>query len=295
MSNEYFIHVSLISNMLRKTTITLIFLSLLFSLNAQTSISAKGCLFIIGGGHRSPALMKTLLAVSSLKTKDYIVVLPMASEQTDTSYYYVKASLVNLCSNTISNLDFSKHNKFDQQWLDSLEHAKLIFICGGDQSRFMKNIENTPIQAVIQKAYQNGSTIAGTSAGAAVMSKYMITGNQLSDTTYHETFRRIHANDLEIKPGLGLLPDAIIDQHFVVRSRYNRLFVALAYYPKLPCIGIDEATAIIVHGNSVKVTGESQVIVLRNPVDLKIENGKLIKFKDVEMSIYTAGDEFKLR
>ena len=281
--------------MLRKTTISLVFFALLYSLNAQTLKPAKGSLFIIGGGHRSPALMKTLLAVSSLKTKDYIVVLPMASEETDTAFYYVKTSLVNLCSNTIANLDFSKHNKFDKQWLDSLLHAKLIFICGGDQSRFMKSIENTAILEAIQKAYQNGSTISGTSAGAAVMSKYMITGNELSDTSYHETFRRMHANDLDIKPGLGLLPDAIIDQHFVVRSRYNRLFVALATYPKLPCIGIDEATAIIVHGNSIKVTGESQVIVLRNPQDLKIVNGKLIKFKDVEMSIYTSGDEFSLR
>ena len=43
----------------------------------------------------------------------------MVSEVTDTAFYYVKASLVNLCSNTIANLDFSKHNKFDQQWLDS--------------------------------------------------------------------------------------------------------------------------------------------------------------------------------
>ena len=238
--------------------------------------------------------MKSLLTASSLKTKDYIVVLPMASEETDTAFYYVKTSLETLCSNTIADLDFSKENKFKQLWLDSLEHAKIIFICGGDQSRFMKSIEGTQIGAAIQKAYLNGATISGTSAGAAVMSKYMITGNELSDTTYHETFRRMHANDLEIKPGLGLLPNAIIDQHFVVRSRYNRLLVALATYPNLPCIGIDEATAIIVHGNTIKVIGESQVIVLRNPSGLKIERG-LIKFKDVEMSIYTASDEFKLR
>ena len=281
--------------MLKKICIFFAFLSCILTAKPQTFNHAKGSLFIIGGGHRSTALMKNLLAVSSLKTKDYIVVLPMASEETDTAFYYVKASLVNLCSNTIANLDFSKHNKFDQQWLDSLEHARLIFICGGDQSRFMKSIENTPIQSAIQIAYQNGSTISGTSAGAAVMTKYMITGNERSDTTYHETFRRMHANDLEIKPGLGLFPDAMVDQHFVVRSRYNRLFVALTTYPKLPCIGIDEATAIIVHGKSIKVTGESQVIVLRNPVDLKIVNGMLIKFKDVEMTIYTAGDEFSLR
>src|SRR6476620_8379516 len=140
--------------MLKKIYVSLAFLTLFFSLDAQTINPAKGSLFIIGGGHRSQALMKSLLTVSSLKTKDYIVVLPMASEETDTAFYYVKISLENLCSNTIANLDFSKENRYNKQWLDSLKHAKLIFICGGDQSRFMKAIENTSIRAAIQKAYQ---------------------------------------------------------------------------------------------------------------------------------------------
>jgi cyanophycinase len=281
--------------MLKRTYISLSFLTLFFSINAQNLNSARGSLFIIGGGHRSPALMKSLLSVSSLKTNDYIVVLPMASEETDTAYYYVKISLQNLCHNTIANLDFSKKNKSNKQWLDSLEHAKLIFICGGDQSRFMKSIENTTVARAILNAYRNGSTIAGTSAGAAVMSKYMITGNELSDTSYHETFRHVRSNNLEIIPGLGLLPDAIIDQHFIVRSRYNRLLSALASYPTLPCIGIDEATALIVHANTITVTGESQVVVFRNPVNLKVKKSGLIKFEDVKMSIYTAGDKFRIR
>ena len=87
----------------------------------------------------------------------------------------------------------------------------------------------------------------------------------------------------------------IIDMHFVVRSRYNRLFTAIAKYPTLPCIGIDEGTAIIVHGNTVKVAGASQVMVFSNPQHLQVTNNGYIKFDDIKMSVYTEGDSFQIR
>jgi cyanophycinase len=86
----------------------------------------------------------------------------------------------------------------------------------------------------------------------------------------------------------------VIDQHFIARSRYNRLFSALAKYPSYSCIGIDEATAIIISGNKVKVAGQSQVIIMRHPKQLSITNEGLIKWKDIEFGIYTNGDEFSL-
>jgi cyanophycinase len=69
---------------------------------------------------------------------------------------------------------------------------------------------------------------------------------------------------------------------------------ALARFPSFPCIGIDEATAIIVHGKKVTVTGESQVVVLTDPKNLIIRNG-LIKMDDLHFSIYTSGDTFRLK
>lgn len=258
--------------------------------------SIKGKLFIIGGGHRSPEFIKTLLNTAQLSKKDYIAVLPMSSEEPDTGYYYIKIQLERACSNTIANLNFTKDKLQNKTWLDSLERAKLIFITGGDQARFMNLVLNTPVYTSIHKAYKNGSTIAGTSAGAAMMSKKMITGNELlGDTTYHETFRKLWINNIEIKEGLGLLDSAIIDQHFIARSRYNRLFSALAQFPDFPCIGIDEATAIIVQGSKATVAGESQVVVISHPQGLQINELGLIKFSDVQMSIYTAGDEFMLK
>jgi cyanophycinase len=160
----------------------------------------------------------------------------------------------------------------------------------------MNVVLNTPIQAAIQKAYHDGATVAGTSAGAAVMSYHMVTGNQLlGDTTYESTFPKLWYNNVEIKRGLGLVDSAIIDQHFVARSRYNRMLSAVAQFPTLPCIGIDEGTAIIIHANSVKVAGTSQVIVFSHPQNLRVTDKGYIKFDDIEMRIYTDGDEFNIK
>lgn len=254
--------------------------------------SAKGKLFIIGGGDRSAELMKKMLATAAPGAKDYVVVLPMSGENPDTSFYYLKQDLQPVCNNAIVNFNFTKEKVNNKNWLDSLANAKLIFITGGDQERFMNIILHTPVYDAIHKAYANGATIAGTSAGAAVMSEQMITGKQLTDTIYSSTFKKIHHNNIEIKEGLGLLTNAIIDQHFVVRSRYNRLLSAIAKFPTYACIGIDEATAIIVEGNKITVTGESQVLLMQKPVDLKITVENLIKMKSIQFSIFTSADIF---
>jgi cyanophycinase len=158
----------------------------------------------------------------------------------------------------------------------------------------MKVVENTPVYEAIHQAYKNGATIAGTSAGAAVMSQHMITGRQLTDTVYRPTFRKLTAENIEFKNGLGLITNAIVDQHFVVRSRYNRLLSALAAYPTLTCIGIDEETAIIVEGNKISIAGNGQVVVMNHPQQLTITSTKLVKFNNIRFSIYTAGDHFVL-
>jgi len=266
----------------------------LFVQAQKNSTQAKGKLFIIGGGDRPPALMKALVATAEMRSTDYVIVLPMSSASPDTSYYYFKADLEPICKNAIINFNFTPEQVTNKSWLDSLEKAKLVFITGGDQDRFMKAVINTPVYKAIHNAYKNGATIAGTSAGAAVMSQHMITGQQLTDTVYRATFRKVQDKNIEFKSGLGLLTTAVVDQHFIVRSRYNRLLSALAKFPLLSCIGIDEATAIIVQGNKVKVAGESQVIVMQKPNELKITAGGLIKLKDIQFSIYTDGDEFTL-
>jgi len=262
-------------------------------LQAQNS---KGKLFIIGGGDRSDDLMKQVLAVAELGKKDYIVVLPMSSEEPDSSFIFFKTQMVKLTQNPIVMLNFNKETAQNKKLTDSVQKAKLIFISGGDQSRFMSVVHNTPIKTAIQKAYENGSTISGTSAGAAVMSEKMITGNQKLEKEYSGTFDNIRYNNLETAEGLGLLKTAVIDQHFLKRNRYNRLISALVEFPDLTGIGIDEATAIIVRNNEVEVAGESEVIVVRNPKGIqKSKKNNLISIENLQMSIYTAGQKFKIK
>lgn len=258
------------------------------------SSAAAGKLFIIGGGDRPLELMQSLAKTADLRPGDFAVVLPMSSVTPDTSFYYFKEDWKLVSDKLICNFNFTQDKTTDPNWLDSLKKARLIFITGGDQDRFMKAVVNTPVTAAIEQAFKNGATIAGTSAGAAVMSKYMITGNQLTDTVYRATFRKLAADNIEFKTGLGLLSKAIIDQHFIVRSRYNRLLSALAQFPSLTCIGIDEETAIIVKGNKITIAGKGQVVVMSHPQQLNITGKKLVKFKDIRFSIYTENDIFSL-
>jgi cyanophycinase len=256
----------------------------------------KGNLFIIGGGHKTDELMRRLVITSQINANDYIAILPMSTEEPDTSYFYIKEDFGRVCKNKVVSFNFTKDDINKTSWLDSVKNAKLIYITGGDQTRFMNIVLHTPIHQAIKDAYKNGATVAGTSAGAAVMSYHMLTGNQLlGDTSYESTFSKLWNNNAEIQEGLGLLDSGIVDQHFVARSRYNRLLTVIAKYPTLPCIGIDEGTAIIVHDNTVKVAGTSQVIVFSHPQNLRITNKGYVKFDDIKMSVYTDGDSFNLK
>ncbi|RYZ61003.1 MAG: cyanophycinase, partial [Chitinophagaceae bacterium] len=195
----------------------------------------------------------------------------------------------------VRNFNFAKHPVTDKAWVDSLAGARLIYILGGDQNRFMKTVLGTPVYGAIHQAYKNGATIAGTSAGAAVMSRYMITGSQLRDSVYKETFDKLWDNNIAFAEGLGLLQNTIIDQHFLKRSRHNRLLTALADKPQMVCVGIDESTAVIVRGNVATVVGESQVLRLANPKGAKATASGLITFKNAELGLFAAGDSFRIK
>ena len=159
----------------------------------------------------------------------------------------------------------------------------------------MQLIEGSTVKKMIQEAYHNGATIGGTSAGAAIMSELMITGNQLLDTAYQSTFPVLRSENLELKEGLGLLDSVIVDMHFIARSRYNRLLSAVIEHPNYLCIGIDETTALIIHGDSATVAGESQVVTIATPDRIKKGKDRLIGASGLDVSIYLPGDKFRIK
>jgi len=256
---------------------------------------SKGKLFIIGGGSRSDAMVDRIIKEAGLQQGGYGIILPMSSEDPDSAVYYANQQFIKQGIRTVYGIIFRKGETFSAQKLDSVRNAKLIYISGGDQVRFMGVVQGTDIEKAIHDAYNKGSLIGGTSAGAAVMSKIMITGNELKHPDYASTFRNIEPFNIETKPGLGFIDNAIIDQHFVKRSRYNRLISAIIEYPEAKGIGIDEATAILVSGNTAEVVGDSQVIVFENPKRSKVEKGGKLSAKGIVMNIYLAGETFSLK
>lgn len=283
-------------NYLQKVSQILFSLFFIFSFSLANAQKPKGKLFIIGGGNRSDQLMQHVVDLAQFKKTDYIVVLPMSSEEPDSAYIYFRDQFQKLTPNPIVMLNFDKNTVQNPKLNDSLQKAKLIFISGGDQTRFMNIVANTPVFNSIHKAFQNGSIIAGTSAGAAVMSEKMITGNQKLEKEYSGTFETIRYDNLETTQGLGLITTAIIDQHFLRRSRFNRLISAMVEFPHLTGIGIDESTAIIVDGNNVKIVGESEVIVMKKPKGIqKYPSNQLISLENMEMSMYVAGQQFSIQ
>lgn len=253
----------------------------------------KGSLFIIGGGDRSPALVKQMVETAKMKESDYIVVLPMATSIPEESVAYISGQLSAVCSNKIASFNFTRAQADNQtNWIDSVKHARFIFITGGDQNKFMAVVRGTKLYEALHQAYRNGATISGTSAGAAVMSQIMITGEQRGKSD-SESFKEIKSNSVITSQGMGFLTSAIIDQHFIIRSRYNRLLSALADHPDKMLIGIDEATAIIVTGKKATVSGDSQVVVVSKPKQLK--KGNKATFKNAAISLYSAGESFELK
>lgn len=256
----------------------------------------KGSLFIIGGGDRPMAMMEKMIKTADLGPDEYIMVLTMSSANPDTSYHYIKKDLQALCNNPVIKMQLSRNSGRQPAVLDSIRRAGLLYITGGVQSRFMDSISGTGAAEAIQAAYRSGAMVAGTSAGAAVMSREMITGNQIrADTIYEGTVDRMVHGNIEISRGLGLLENTIIDQHFVVRSRYNRLLTVLHQYPAKTVIGIDESTAIIVRGNRVEVAGEGQVVVVRGPGKIRTGTGRRIGFRSARLDICLEGDRFKIK
>ncbi len=102
------------------------------------------------------------------------------------------------------------------------------------------------------------------------------------------------SDNIKIGRGLGLVTTAIIDKHFVYRSRHNRLFTAVIEYPDQMGIGIDESTALLIKGNEAEVVGESQLMVFKNPDDSYKEKNIKLGALNLMVDIYLPGEKFPM-
>lgn len=249
---------------------------------------------IIGGGYRPPELIDRMIVESGIKSGGYVLILPMASAEQDSAIWYAQQQFTSRGLTAVVGMQVKSGDVVSNQRLDSIRSAQLVYLTGGDQLRFMTIIKGTGISEAIQTAFARGAMIAGTSAGAAVMSKMMITGNEKKAEAYSETFQRIESDNIELSTGLGLITGAVIDQHFIKRSRYNRLLTLVIENPGVTGVGIDEATAILVKDNKAEVVGISQVIVFNNKQKKSGRFMDKLGAHSMEVSVYLPGEKFQI-
>lgn len=173
--------------------------------------------------------------------------------------------------------------------IELIRKADCVMFSGGDQSKIVQCIKDTPLDDIIRRRYHNEDfVIAGTSAGAMCMSQEMIVGG-----VPKEIFLK---NNVKMGKGMGYLPNSIIDSHFIRRYRFGRLAEAVAIFPDLIGIGLSEDTGMVIkQGKNCEVIG-SGMMILFDPRELThsdralIENNEPMSLANLKIHILAKGD-----
>jgi cyanophycinase len=217
----------------------------------------KTTLIAIGGGElaESEDVLQEFLKLVKKKPDPKIVVMTVATEEPDKAGEKYNRLFRKAGINHVSIVDVSQRDDaFNKASLRKVRECDAIFFTGGDQLNVTSLLGGSELHNLIHERIKEGIIIAGTSAGAAMMSNSMIISGR-SDTAPK-------VGGVEIAPGMDLLSETIIDTHFSERGRHGRLLTAIAHYPQDLGIGIDTGTAIFINDGEFKVVGEGVVTIM---------------------------------
>ena len=206
-----------------------------------------GALVICGGGDVPQAALERFVELAGGE-QGRLVVVPTASDQADdkTEDSYLKAWRDRGIKDTQVLHAHDRVDANSEEAVKLLEQATAVWFVGGQQSRLSEVYVGTRVEDALKELLGRGGVIGGNSAGAAIQSRLMIArGNP----------------DATLMRGLDLVPGAVIDQHFKVRDRQDRLTSVLDKHPGYFGLGVDEQTALIVRGRRIQVVGDSTLTV----------------------------------
>jgi len=251
--------------------------------SSPISAQSPGPVVAVGGGGTTPAIVAKTLELAG-GNNAIVAVLPQASELPTAGDGSVKMW-------TEAGARSVRVVSFDNREAASaiLREATLIWMPGGSQSRFMEKIEGTGLAEIIIERHRAGAVVGGTSAGAAVLSAEMITGDA--------DLKSLKSGTTVLQKGLGLLRGVIVDQHFLQRQRGNRLISGVLDHPALVGVGIDEATAVIFEGTMMQVLGKSGVVVVdpRPATREKFAAGEVVAATGIRLSVLREGMTYSLK
>ncbi|MCJ7554644.1 MAG: cyanophycinase [Ignavibacteriaceae bacterium] len=268
---------------------------LVFIFSLQIYSQTKGKLLIVGGAQTHEIEKKFVELAGGYDAR--IIIIPNAGSEPKLNSE-IEQKTFNKLGAKADYILFSRETADNEANLKKMEWANAVFFTGGDQSDLTRDMLGTKLLAKVFDIYNNGGTVGGSSAGAAVMSEVMITGNELVNKDSTRSFVTIEKGNIETIQGFGFLKTVIIDQHFLKRKRHNRTISTLIEHPNLIGIAIDESTAIIVYPNDTfEVLGNNQVLVY-DPTEshnIREDNKGNLGISDMKFHVLINGDKFDLK
>jgi cyanophycinase len=222
---------------------------------AAAPLFAGERLVLVGGGDKpEPAVARFVEWAGGAEAR--VLVVLWNTSDPEASFDWLRSELAPFKPRSVEAAPLAPIDaRSRQRFLDQLERASGVFFSGGDQGRAMDVLlQDRPLLEALRARHHAGVVFGGTSAGTAIMSRIMITGNGDLAT--------IDAAKVETREGLGLLPGVIVDQHFLRRRRENRLFGLILAHPEELGVGIDQDAALLVEdGRRAEVVGGPVMIV----------------------------------
>ncbi len=212
-----------------------------------------GTLLIVGGGGMPDGLMQRFVELAGGAEAARLVYVPCAedeeiAERQTTVLQWRKMGVER--ATTFHTKDRRKANE-DDEFLRPLKDATGIWFGGGRQWNFADSYYGTQAHRLMKDVLKRGGVIGGSSAGASIQARYLARATPIEND-------RIMAPGYE-RGGLGFLSGVAIDQHFSQRGRLPDMSQLVNRHPQLLGIGIDEATAIEVHGSLATIVGKGGV------------------------------------
>jgi len=217
----------------------------------------RGFIIPIGGGEdriKEMQIHRRFVELSGAADAS-IVVIPTASMLHETGQDY-RRIFSELGAGKVDFLQITRRSDCDNaDFAVLLDNATGIFMTGGNQLRLSAILGGTLVAQKIRRRNAEGIPVAGTSAGASIMSEHMVAGGAGNEPPAE--------GRVSLAPGIGLTNSVIIDQHFTQRNRLGRLLTASSYNPFLIGLGIDEDTAAFIGPDDVlEVVGSGTVSVV---------------------------------
>jgi cyanophycinase len=224
----------------------------------QAPTPPLGILFAIGGAEaklRRRTVLEAFVAAAGGSDSRIAIVSSASSLGVQVVEVYKDVFTSLGAGEVISLRPESRTQAQDPDLVEPLGKVSAIFLTGGNQLKLSSLITGTPFGDAIQEAYQRGTVVGGTSAGASILAEHMIAFGAGGSTPKQRMS--------QLSAGLGLLRGVVIDQHFEQRNRYGRLLSLVAQSPSLLGLGVDEDTAAVIHdGSRLTVVGRGAVTVV---------------------------------